>query len=439
VSTTDSTPRVLGLTGATALVVGNMVGSGAFLLPASLAPFGAASLLGWGVSAAGAVLLAIVFARLAAAYPRTGGPYAYAHYAFGDHVGFTVAWCYWVAIWCANAAIAVAFAGSLGALWPALTETPLRSALCALDALWLCTFFNLRGLRTAGSVQTITTVLKVLPLFAVALIGIAFVDGANLQPFNPSGKPLLEVATATTALSLWALLGLECATVPAESVRDAERTVPRATVIGTLVATALTVLGCTVVLGLAPAGELQNSSAPFADVALHHWGRGAAYVMAATMAVSTFGALNGWIIMQGQIAFAAARDGLFPAVFARTDKRGTPAFGLVAGSVLASLLVVANFGGSLVQLFTWSILLSTAATLVPYLATAAAGIVHSRRLGWSNGAGVGLGVISLLALLYSLLALIGTGREALIWFGGLLLAGLLLRGGQWLWRVAMSA
>jgi APA family basic amino acid/polyamine antiporter len=272
----------------------------------------------------------------------------------------------------------------------------------------------------------------------VGLIGLFFVDGANLQPFNPSGQPLLDVTTATTALTLWALLGLESATVPAESVRDAERTVPRATVIGTLIATVLTVLGCTVVLGLAPAADLKTSGAPFADVALRHWGRGAAYVMAATMAVSTFGALNGWILMQGQIAFAAARDGLFPNVFAHVDARGTPRFGLIAGSVLASLLVAANFGGSLVQLFTWSILLSTAATLVPYFATAAAGIVHSRRLGWPGGPGLGLGIVALIALLYSAWALVGTGKEALIWFGGLLLAGLLLRGGQWLWRVAMA-
>ena len=437
-TTPESAPRVLGLAGTTALVVGNMVGSGAFLLPASLAPFGAASLLGWGVSAAGALALAIVFARLAGVHPRSGGPYAYAHQAFGDHIGFVVAWCYWVAIWCANAAIAVAFAGSLGALWPELTATPLRSAICALDALWLCTFFNLRGLRTAGGVQTLTTVLKAAPLLAIGLIGLFFVDGANLRPFNPSNEPLLDVTRATTALTLWALLGLESATVPAESVRDAERTVPRATVIGTLIATVLTVLGCTVVLGLAPAAELKNSGAPFADVALHHWGRGAAYVMAATMAVSTFGALNGWILMQGQIAFAAARDGLFPNVFATLDAKGTPRFGLIAGSVLASLLVMANFGGSLVQLFTWSILLSTAATLVPYFATAAAGLVHSYRLGWPNGAGIRLGIVASIALLYSAWALVGTGKEALIWFGGLLAAGLLLRGGQWLWRAAMS-
>jgi APA family basic amino acid/polyamine antiporter len=424
VQTTESKapPKVLGLIGATALVVGNMVGSGAFLLPAALAPYGAASILGWGISAAGAILLALVFARLSARHPRTGGPYAYAHLAFGDTVGFFVAWCYWVAIWCANAAIAVAFAGAVTILLPDLVDTPLRAAICALCALWLCTYFNLRGLRTAGGVQTVTTVLKILPLLVMALIGLFFVDKANYTPFSPGGQDLANVAVITTALALWSLLGLECATVPAESVRDAERTVPRATLLGTLIATVITVLACMVVLGMAPMGLLRNSPAPFADAANLHWGRPVAMVMAATMAISTFGALNGWVLMQGQIAFAAARDGLFPPLFAATDARGTPRWGIYAGSILATLLVIANFGGSLVQLFTWSILLSTAATLVPYIATAAAGIALSLKQGL-KGASLAHGAMAAMALVYSLWALYGTGREAMIWGAGLLLAG----------------
>ena len=116
--------RPLGLWSATALVVGSMIGSGVFLLPASLAPYGAASLLGWGVTLCGALLLALTFARMAARWPQTGGPYVYARNVFGELPGFVVAWSYWVSIWCANAAIAVAFAGSMGAIFPALTATP---------------------------------------------------------------------------------------------------------------------------------------------------------------------------------------------------------------------------------------------------------------------------------------------------------------------------
>ncbi|HET7843394.1 MAG TPA: amino acid permease, partial [Xanthomonadales bacterium] len=156
----------LGLVAATALVVGNMIGSGMFLLPATLAPYGAASVLGWMVSATGALALAWVFATLARDAPRPGGPHAYARARFGDTTGFVVAWCYWVSTACGNAAIAVAFAGSVASLVPALAA-PGRASLLAIGALWLCTGFNLAGVRSAGFVQTLTTILKLLPLVVV--------------------------------------------------------------------------------------------------------------------------------------------------------------------------------------------------------------------------------------------------------------------------------
>ena len=107
----NGTARSIGLWTATALVVGNMIGSGLFLLPSSLAPYGAASALGWSISAVGALLLAAVFARLGQLRPAaSGGPYAFAQAAFGDGVGFIVAWCYWISIWSAVPAIARAAA-----------------------------------------------------------------------------------------------------------------------------------------------------------------------------------------------------------------------------------------------------------------------------------------------------------------------------------------
>ena len=112
--------RPLGLWSATALVVGSMIGSGVFLLPASLAPYGATSLIGWAITLFGAVMLALTFAKLATRWPHTGGPYAFARAGFGDLTGFVIAWSYWISIWTAIAAIAVAFAGSIGAIFPAL-------------------------------------------------------------------------------------------------------------------------------------------------------------------------------------------------------------------------------------------------------------------------------------------------------------------------------
>ena len=408
--------RPLGFWSATALVVGSMIGSGTFLLPSALAPYGAASLVGWAITLCGALLLAVTFACLARRWPQTGGPYVYARNAFGALPGFVVAWSYWVSMWCAIAAIAVAFAGSVGAIFPSLTATPLRAAACSLGALWLCAGINLLGMREAGRVQLLTTVLKVVPLLLFGLVALWFVDAGHYVPFNPSDSSLGGVAAATVALTLWAMIGLEAATVPADSVDDAPRTISRATVAGTAIAGIATVLACTTVLGLLPREVLAASGAPMADAAAALWGPTAGRILAVVMAISCLGALNGWTLLAAQLPMAAARDGVLPAAFARQNARGTPAFGVLVSAGLASVLVIANYNRSLVDLFTFSVLLSTAATLLPYLVGALAWLLRGKGL-WGRLAAWG-------GLLFSVYAFIGVGSEALLWGAGLVLAGL---------------
>jgi len=408
--------RPLGFWSATALVVGSMIGSGTFLLPATLAPYGAATLVGWAITLCGALLLAVTFARLARRWPQTGGPYVFARNAFGELPGFVVAWSYWISMWCAIAAIAVAFAGSVGAIFPSLTATPVRAAGCGLAALWLCAGVNLAGLREAGRLQLLTTVLKVVPLLLFGLVALWFVDARHYVPFNPSGESLGSVAAATVALTLWAMIGLEAATVPAGSVDDAPRTVARATVAGTAIAGIATVLACTTVLGLLPADVLARSSAPMADAAAALWGPAGGVLLAGGMAVSCVGALNGWTLLAAQLPLAAARDGVLPRAFARENARGAPAFGVIVSCLLASVLVISNYNRSLVDLFKFSVLLSTAATLLPYLAGAAAWL-------W-RGDGRGSRLAAAGALAFSLYALGGIGTEALLWGAGLVVAGL---------------
>jgi basic amino acid/polyamine antiporter, APA family len=419
---TNSAPaptRSLGFWAVTALVVGSMIGSGVFLLPASLAAYGAASLLGWGATLCGALLLALVYARLSRDKPLQGGPYAYTREAFGDLPAFVVGWAYWVSMVCGNAALSVAFAGSLGAVFPATISTPGRAAATALGALWICTAVNLfGGVRGGSQMQMLWTVLKLLPLLLFVAIAVWYVEPASYHPFNPSGAPLLSVATATAALTLWAFQGLEVATIPAASIRDPARTIPRATLAGMLIAGVVTVVTCTVVLGLLPSETLQHSAAPMADAAETLWGPWARIAVGAVAAVSVFGALNGWVLLMAQVPLAAADDGLFPRFFARVDKRGTPWLGLLISASLATVVAASNYSGSLVQLFTFSILLSTAATLLPYCVSVAALLRQGRRIG------VGWQVIAVGALAYSLWALVGTGSESLLWGAGLILAGL---------------
>ncbi len=425
-STVLRSNKSLGFWMATALVVGNMVGSGIFLLPSALAPFGGISIVGWIFTAIGAMLLALVFARLARAYPKSGGPYAYSRLAFGDFVGFQTAWGYWINIWVGNAAIAVAFAGYLAVFWPEVGANPLLGALVALAAIWILTGVNALGVRAGGWVQAVTTVVKLAPLVAIGVIGVFRIDTANIQPFNTSGESNFAAVTAVAALTLWAFIGLESATVPAEDVENPEVVIPRSTILGTTIAAVVYILGTIAVLGTVSAAQLSSSTAPFSDAASTIFGGWAGPVVAIGALVSTFGCLNGWILLQGQIPLAAARDGVFPAVFSQRNEAGVPFVGLVVSSILVTVLVATNYTGGLVALFTFAILLATLATLIPYAYAAMAEVMlfvtdRSRFSGRNLTVDV---VVALLAFGYALWAIAGAGAEVVLQGTLLFLAGI---------------
>lgn len=421
-----SRDKELGLWTSTALVVGNMIGSGIFLLPASLAVYGGISIFGWLLTSLGALLLALMFSRLSRMVPRAGGPYVYSRQAFGDFLGFIMAWGYWISILSGNAAIAVALTGYLGFFWPAISGSPVWAATIALLNVWVLTWVNARGVRNAGILQLLTTCLKLAPLIVIATLGIWYFRPSHLQPFNMSGESGFSAVTATAALTLWAFMGLESATIPSDRVKDPERTIPRATILGTLLSTFVYVLGTIAVMGIIHPTELAKSTAPFADAANRIWGVWAGYAVAAGAVVSCFGALNGWILLQGQVPLAMARDKLFPVTFGRLSSRGTPVAGLVISSVLVTLLIAINYSKSLVELFTFVILLSTLTALLPYAFCALAQLVLLRKTQQPMDKPTLLrsSIIALLALLYSLWAIYGVGRDALFWGLVLILAGI---------------
>src|SRR5262245_48328136 len=302
--------------------MGNMIGSGIFLLPASLAPYGGLSLIGWCVSATGAILLALVFARLSRLDPAAGGPYAYTRSAFGDLAGFLVAWGYWISMWSSLGALAVAFVGYLDPFIPAIVRSPVAAATLAVGTVWVLIGVNIAGVRHAGRTQLVTTVLKTLPLLGVGLVGMFYVNPAHLVPPQTDLRSLSSAVPAVVTLTLWAFLGLESATVPAENIDDPARTIPRATIVGTIL-TAIIYIGSSIaVLGLLTPDVLSKSTAPFADAARLLGGERAAQAVALGAALSCFGALNGWVLLVGQLPMAVARDGLYPAVFARESGRG---------------------------------------------------------------------------------------------------------------------
>lgn len=412
--------KYLGIWSCSALVVGNMVGSGIFLLPASLAPYGGVSIIGWIVTALGALMTALVFIRLSRRFPKQGGPYRYAFDNFGSLAGFTVAWSYWVSIWCGNAAISVASVAYLSFFFPQIQEDSVLAIGVALTIIWVITAINLKGVKEAGLFQLLTVMLKLIPLFAIGIAAFFIFDSRSFKPFNPSEHSLTTSITTTAALTLWAFLGLESATIPADNVDRPGVTIPRATLIGFLIVAGVYISSQVAIISVVPSDALRVSEAPFADAAKLIWGEWAGYMVAAGAVVSCLGALNGWILLQGQVPMTAARDGLFPKIFVDKDNSGLSRYALVFSSLLISILVVANYSGSMVSLFTFAILVSTLGIFMPYLLSI---LVEIKYLLISRSNYFAL-LLSVLALTYCVWAISGIGSKAMVWGTVLILAGL---------------
>ena len=403
-------------------MVGNIIGTGVFMLPAALAPYGLSSLWGWSITATGALLLAYVFAALTRALPHAGGPYVFTKLAFGEWAGFLIAWSYWVSVWVGSAAIATGTVSYLLRLLPALDAHV--APYVTLAILWALTLVNCLGLRMAGAVQVVTTALKLLPLLAIAAFALVQFGGDEFVAVRLEPVRLDSVNTAAT-LTLWALLGFESATVPADRVRNAEVALPRAILAGTLLTALVCVVVCSAVQLSIPAQQLAQSNAPLADLARLWWGESAAWWLTVFVVISGVGCLNGWILVQAEMPRAMAGQGAFPAVFARQSRFDTPLFGFVFTGGLVSALIVANYSKTLVEVFTFMILIATSATLIAYLACSLAAI----RLAWRGEMGTDklrfrlIVATAFCGALYALWTLVGAGREAVLWSLVLMLAG----------------
>ncbi len=434
---TAAPPRQLGFWMCLALVVGNMIGSGVFLLPASLAPYGLNSIFGWIFSAGGGVLLAIVFAQLSRIYPQAGGPYVYPRVAFGECCGFVMAWGYWMSVWVGNAAIAIGSVAYLSELVPAIRTTEGAPAMTAVALIWILTFVNWRGVKHAGVFQLVTTVLKLMPLVAVIVLAVILFAAGDASVIKVEPQPFtIPAMTAAAALTLWALLGLESATVPAENVIDPKRNIPRATLWGTVVTALIYVVACSAVILLIPGSQLAASNAPFADAVRLFWGDSAASTLALFAFISGIGALNGWILVQGEMPRVLAKEKVFPDLFAHESRYRTPDYSLFITSALVTIVMLMNYSGSMVRVFTLIILISTSAYLVMYLFCSLAALklawrgdmgARGRRLAW-------LLAVAMLAALYSAWTLYGAGAEAFWWGMGLFALGLPLYFAMKWWR-----
>jgi APA family basic amino acid/polyamine antiporter len=395
----------LGFWSSTSLVIGNMIGSGIFLLPASLAIYGTISLFGWLFSSLGAILLALVFGELSKISNKNpGGPYYFTRKSFGDLPAFLVAWGYWISIWCTNAAIVIALLGYLGVLIPALNTSPVLSISTGLFFIWFFTWINSRKISTIGFVQTITTILKIIPIVLVGFIGVFYIDFNDFYLFNASDQSNFEAITSTTTLTFFAFLGMESATIPSDKVNNASETIKKATIYGTLFTIIIYFTSTISIMGLIPHEDLVNSSAPFADAAEIISGSFSRQIVAIGAVIAAMGALNGWILIQGQIPMSAAIDGLFPKIFGKKNSNNSPISGIIISSVLISFLLLFNYSKTLVEAFTFMIKLSTLSVITPYLFSTACLALLSKTNNFRL-------IISFLAFIFSIWIIIGCGFE----------------------------
>jgi basic amino acid/polyamine antiporter, APA family len=410
--------RALGLTMTTALVVGNTMGVGIFMLPASLAPYGMNAVPGWLITSIGAIFIAWVFAGLARAFPGDDGPYAYTARAFGGAVAFVLMWCYWVSTCVTLPVLATGAVGYLSSFFPVLAENHALAAVTALSFIWLFVLINLRGARTAGWVQVLTTVLKLVPQFGIIALGAAafFAPHAQAVVHVPTTPTSLSGVIATSTLALYAMLGVECAAMPAGRVRDPGRTIPRATFIGTLLVAAIYICVCLVPMLLIPQAALAASNAPFADLFARYLGAASGKVLAAFVIVGALGCLNGWTLIVGELTVSFAKHGGFPRALGKVNAHGAPLWGLVFPAALASLMLIMNYNDSMAGAFTLLSVVVTATNLPIYIGAAFAVLVLWRRgqIPQPGPREVRWIVAAMLAAIYCVWASFGIGRKPLL-------------------------
>ena len=371
---TDNRPY--GLSTATALVIGGMIGSGIFILPAQIAPFGWTGVIGWVVAISGAMVLAWLIGQLTRAKPQAEGLVPLCADVLGPVPGLLIGWAYWVANCATNAVYALAATRYMALLLPVLGATTLNTVITALTILWAITALNSGGARGVGLFQQVTTVLKLLPLVAIIVIlgGFALSGG---QQFHPAAQAPFAMSQLTPALGVtfFAMLGFEGASVIAGRVRNPERNIVRATLGGVgITGFIYLIISTGIVLTLSPA-MLAKSGAPIALFIGQFIGVRAGMVVAIFGAISIIGALNAWVLINAELPRGMARNGLLPDWLAATNARDVPIRQLLLSGAASTGLILTGLSRSTGGLLDFMALVTTASNLWLYAGVCVAALM----------------------------------------------------------------
>lgn len=402
-----------------ALVIGNTIGAGIFMLPVSLAKIGSISIFSWIFTSAGALLFAFVFAKMSKlVLAKSGGPYAYVKTCFGDFTGFQIGFTFWIASWTGNCSLVVTLMSYLKIIFPAIAN-PMVAPMIGILIIWTFALINIAGIRPIGVVQIVTTIIKLLPIILVIGIGAMYFHPQYItHSFNVSGKSNFNAFSYAAMLTLWAFVGQETACIPASSVTNPARNIKLATIIGTVILVLVYIASTLAIMGLFAPASLTHSTSPFADAVAMLFGKWGHFFVVVCVVISCFGALNSGILVEGQIPMAIAEDGLFPKIFAKRNKGGVPGWGIAIDATLMSLFLLFTSRADLVEQFQLVITIASVATLIAYLYSAIAEVVmitRLRALGNTQAYNKTNIVIAVFAAIYAFWAIFGSGKEVIFY------------------------
>ena len=438
-STSEESGSKLGLPQATALIMGGIIGTGLFGLPAQVAQYGMMALVALVVVTIGALALALMFGSLSKRIPAAGGPYAYSREYFGDFAGFTSAWPYWITAWAGNAGIVVVWVIYVQALFGFSPQNTGLAVIIAMIGLWVPALINLMGVKNMGAFQLITTILKFLPIIFICTVGfvLAFTKFQQFPAFNPANESFFGAISTAGAIVLFSYLGVELASVAAAKIKNPNKNVPIATVFGTLGCAVAYILSLIAIFGIVPAEFLQSDNGQASYTAAFQimfggelvgdqivGGEVAGKVMAAFAVISGIGALNGWTMICAEMPQAAANDGLFPAFFGKVSKRGVPYWGIIFSTILASAFTAFAYTSATgIEVLNTLVLLSGVTAAVPYFLSAVAQLYWVFTVGKRTKTFTKDMVIGILALVFSFWFVFGSGEKATFYAYLLILAG----------------
>ena len=416
-----SSDRQLGLGMATALVVGNTIGMGIFMQPAALAPFGLNALTGWAAVIIGCVCLALSFAALARKLPEADGPFGYVRSTLSEAIAFPALWSYWISCWVTLPVLSIGVVGYFINVFPAAAAIP--PALLAVSFMWIFVGVNLLGIKSGGRVQVVTSLLKIVPLVLVLVVGTVSIlaSPGTYTPNLPTTPLTMHLSMGAAAVALYAMLGFESAAVAAGRVKDPQRNVPRATLIGTLLVAIFYVAIVAIGMLVVPQATLATADAPFVTIVDHLLDAGDGRWISLFVVISGLGCLNGWTLLASELTRTLSSHRLLPEVLKDSNRFGAPWASLLLTGALATFVGVMNYSETLVGAFTKLSLIVSAANLPLYVCCSFALFVMLRRspeglspLLWIAGAG---------GVAFSAFAFFGVGWEAFIWALLLSLAG----------------